>query len=70
MAAMNSARFALPSVEHYVKSVHIWSFSGLYFPAFGRHARKYGPEKLQIRSLFTYWNTTVFVNLDIPSSVT
>ena len=35
MTAMKSARFALPSIEHYVKSVRIWSFSDLYFPHLG-----------------------------------
>ena len=50
---------------HCVKSVHIRSFSGLHFLAFGlnteypeyllvfsRNAGKYGPEKLRIRTLF------------------
>ena len=50
---------------HCVKSVGIRSFSGPYFPALGlnteiyaqisvfrRNAGKYGPEKLQIRTLF------------------
>ena len=51
-----------------VKSVRIWSFSGLYFPAFGLNtekygvslsanispnAGKYGPKKLWTRALFT-----------------
>ena len=46
-----------------VKKVRIWSFSGPYFSAFGLkteryrvfrpNAEKYGPEKLQIRTLFT-----------------
>ena len=48
---------------HCVKSVRIWSFSGLYFPAFGlntvsifsTNAGKYGPEKLRIRTLFMQW---------------
>ena len=45
-----------------VKSVHIWNFSDLYFPAFGLNteylslfspnAGKYGPEKLRKRALF------------------
>ena len=48
---------------HCVKSLHIPSFSGPYFPAFGLNteylsafspnAGKYGPEKLRIRILFT-----------------
>ena len=48
---------------HCVKSVRIRSFSGTYFPAFGpnterysvfsSNARKHGPEKLWIRTLFT-----------------
>ena len=55
--------------NHYVKRVHIRSFSGPYFPAFGlnteryyyhsifgQNAEKYGPEKLQIRILFTQRN--------------
>ena len=37
---------------HSVKSVRIWSFSGLYFPAFGLNTGKYGPEKLWTRTLF------------------
>ena len=50
-------------VFHCMKSVRILSFSGAYFPAFGLnteryrvfspHSGKYGPEKLQIRTLFT-----------------
>ena len=46
-----------------MKCIHIWSFSGAYFPAFGLNtfpylflfspnAEKYGPEKLGIRTLF------------------
>ena len=51
-----------------VKRVHIRSFSGPYFPAlrlnterysyhsaFRPNAEKYGPDKLQIRILFTQW---------------
>ena len=30
---------------HYVKSVQKRSFSGLYFPVFGRNTGKYEPEK-------------------------
>ena len=41
--------------EHHVKSVRIQSFSGPYFPAFELNMRKQGPEKLQIRILFTQW---------------
>ena len=41
---------------HCVKSTRIRSFSGLYFPAFGLNTRKYGPEKLRIRTLFTQSN--------------
>ena len=50
--------------HHFVKkSVHMRSFSGRYFLAFGlntpylsilsTNVGKYGPEKLQIRTLFT-----------------
>ena len=44
--------------SHYVKSVHIWSFPGPYFPAFilsvfSPNARKYRAEKLRIETLFT-----------------
>ena len=35
-----------------MKSVHIWSFSGPYFP---RIRTEYRPEKLRIRTLFTLW---------------
>ena len=51
---------------HSMNSVRIRSFSGPYFPAFGRirrdtpyvsvfspNAGRYGPEKLQIRTLIT-----------------
>ena len=38
---------------HCIKSVLIRSFSGPYFLAFSPIAGKYGPEKLQIRTLFT-----------------
>ena len=47
---------------HCVKSVHIQSFSGLYFPAFGLNTErsvfspnvgKCGPEKPRMRKLFT-----------------
>ena len=53
----------LENNSHYVKRVRIWSFSGSHFPAFGLNrdtpflsifspnAGKYGPEKLQIRTL-------------------
>ena len=47
---------------HYVKSVRIQCFSGLwirrdakYLSVFSLNAGKYGPEKLQIRTLFTQW---------------
>ena len=42
----------LPS-GHCMKSVHIRSFSGQYFPAFGLNTGYYGREKLRIRTLFT-----------------
>ena len=38
-----------------MKSVRIRSFSGSYFPAFGLITGKYGPEKLQMQTLFTQW---------------
>ena len=43
--------------EYCVKSVRIRSFSGRNFPTFGLNtdAGKHGPEKLQIRTLFTQW---------------
>ena len=58
-------RFDFSDLKHYVKSVRIRSFSGLYFPAFGLNterygvslsvfspsAGKYGPEKLRIWTL-------------------
>ena len=37
---------------HCVKSVHIRSFSGPYFPVFSLNAGKYGPGKLRILTLF------------------
>ena len=56
-------------INHYVKTVRVWSFSGPYFAVFGLNTerygvyevflriqsryRKYGPEKLRIRTLFT-----------------
>ena len=47
---------------HYVKSVRIQSFSGPwirrdaeYLSVFSLNAGKYGPEKLQIQTLFTQW---------------
>ena len=38
---------------HCVKSVHIWSFSGPYFPVFGLDTERYGPKKFRMRTLFT-----------------
>ena len=58
------------NTNHCMKIVRIMSFSGLYSPAFEQNmeryfvslhyvfssnARKYGLEKLQIRTLFTQW---------------
>ena len=50
---------------HLMKSVRIWSFSGLYFPAFrlnreeisvfGPNVEKYRLEKLHMRILFPQW---------------
>ena len=62
-------KFCRPSNNSCVKSIRNRSFSGLYFPTFGLNterysvslhiqsecAAKYGPEKLQIRTLFTQW---------------
>ena len=42
-------------INHSVKSVQIWSFSGPYFPVFGLNTEKCGPEKLHIWTLFTQW---------------
>ena len=55
-------------------SVHIRSFSGPFFPAFGlnmgdtpylsefsTNEGKYGPEKLQMRTLFSYWYSWMLV---------
>ena len=39
---------------HCVKSVRIWSFSGLYPGKYG-NARKYGTENLRIRTFLTHW---------------
>ena len=38
---------------HYKISASIWSFPGPYFPVFSPNARKCGPEKHRIRTLFT-----------------
>ena len=44
---------------HCMKSIHIRSFSGPHFLAFGSvfspNPRKYGPETLQLRTPFTQW---------------
>ena len=45
-----SAYFSQP---HCVKSVHIRSCSGPYFPAFGLNTGKYGLEQLRIRTPLT-----------------
>ena len=65
---------ALIFIIHYVKSVHIRSFYGPIFPAFGLNtkfmeylfvfspnARKHEPEKRRIRTLFTQWFFCIFV---------
>ena len=39
--------------EYCAKNVCIWSFSGPYFPVISPSARKYGPGKLRMRTLFT-----------------
>ena len=63
---------------HCMKSVFIRSFSGPYFSVFGlnmeRHSYlsvfspntgKYGPEKLQIRTIFTLWQShNIYIVLD------
>ena len=66
--------------NHYVKRVRIRSFSGAYFLAFGlntelyyyhsvfgQNVEKYGPEKLQIRILFTQRNLCLkyLMNFDL-----
>ena len=53
---------------HCVKSVRIWSFSGLYFAAFGLNTERYGPEKLRIRTLFTQW-VTIKKNRELQRAV-
>ena len=40
-------------ILHYVKSVRIWSCSGLRFPAFGQNTGRYSVSQLQIRTPFT-----------------
>ena len=40
-------------ISHCVKSVRVRSFSGPYFSAFNPNTGKYGPEKLQVLTLFT-----------------
>ena len=63
----------LSLLPHWIKSVHIWSFSGPHFLAYGltterygeylsvfnSNAGKYGPEIFGIRSLFTL----IFISL-------
>ena len=61
------------SVTHWVKSFHIRSFSGPYFPTSGLNIErysvsiriqseygKYGPEKFRMRTLFMQWQTVEF----------
>ena len=57
---------------HCVKSVRIGSYSGPYFPAFGLNLSvfspntgKYGPEKLQIRILFTQCRLVSHLSLEM-----
>ena len=50
--AINSLSFSLYTHTHCTKSVHIWSFSGPYIPAFALNEGKYGPVKLRIQTLF------------------
>ena len=51
---------------HNVKSVHIRSFSGPYFPAFGLNTGKKGLEKLQILTFITQCNMAILRKV-IPS---
>ena len=51
------------AVNHCVKSVRIWSFSGPHFPTFGLNTGKYGPEKLRTQTLFTQ---LIYVALKMP----
>ena len=65
---VTATRIEIHWKNHCVKSVHIRSYSGLYFPAFRLNSerysvslriqaecRKYGPEQLRIRTLFMQW---------------
>ena len=45
-------KWAHSEQSHCVKSVRIWSFSGLYLPVFSPNTGKYGPENPRIRTLF------------------
>ena len=62
-------RIALASIQHCVKKVRVWSFlvrisphsypirrDTEYLSVFSSNAGKYGPEKLQILTLFTQYN--------------
>ena len=51
---------------HCVKSVRIQSFSGPYFTVFSSNARKYGPEKLEMRTLFAQ---CLYRKQDLPSFI-
>ena len=46
-----------------VKSVSIRSYSGPHFPVFSPNEGKSGPQKLQIRRLFTQWKRYLFLFL-------
>ena len=70
MTAMKSARFALPSIEHYVKSVRLWSFSDLYFPHLGVMPENTEQKNFEYGHFLPIGIQCFFVNLDITSSVT
>ena len=70
MTAMKSARFASPSIEHYVKSVRIWSFSDLYFPHLGVMPENTEQKNSEHGHFLPIGIQCFFVNLDITSSVT
>ena len=49
--------------QHCVKSVHIWSYSGPHFPAFGRNTERYGVS-LRIQSECGKIQTRITPNTD------
>ena len=50
------------------KVVRIWSFCGLYFPAFGLNTGKYRPEKLRIRTIFYAVTSTKWFKIELTFS--